>query len=44
MCGCRLEVMGAKTELVAGDPASTFGVAAFDKWVHIKKRQITDWF
>ena len=27
----RLEVMGAKTELAAGDPASTFGVAAFDK-------------
>ena len=44
MCGRRLEVMGAKMELVAGDPASTFGVAAFDKWVHIKKRQITDWF
>ena len=37
MCGCRLEVMGAKTDLVAGDPASTFGVAAFDKWVYIKK-------
>ena len=27
----RLEVMGAKTELLAGDPSSTFGVAAFDK-------------
>ena len=29
--GARLDVMGAKTELAAGDPPSTFGVAAFDK-------------
>ena len=31
LCWFRLEVMGAKTELVAGDMSSTFGVAAFDK-------------
>ena len=27
----RLEVVGSKTDLVAGGPPSTFGVAAFDK-------------
>ena len=28
----RLEVVGSKTDLVAGGPPSTFGVAAFDKY------------